>query len=153
MPKRLRSCMKRRFQPPMMFFSQRCFLAIFSWKMEYVLSLLNIYKYVDMVSMEALNEAEILWNLKYRYLKDSIFTYIGPTLIVMYKCQLLSLSLETPINLLIRYLLYIYTKITQRIRLFLISKIFRHILMRFQPKLIKNYLKTKRIKQLLLVEK
>lgn len=37
-----------------------------------------------MVSMEHLNEAEILANLKVRYSQVQIFTYIGPTLIVMY---------------------------------------------------------------------
>lgn len=34
--------------------------------------------------MEFLNEAEILYNLKHRYRTDKIFTYIGPTLMVMY---------------------------------------------------------------------
>lgn len=33
--------------------------------------------------MENLNEAELLANLKLRYDKVLIFTYIGPTLIVM----------------------------------------------------------------------
>jgi len=37
-----------------------------------------------MVHMEQLNEAEILYNLKVRYVGDRIFTYIGPTLMVMY---------------------------------------------------------------------
>jgi myosin-7 len=36
-----------------------------------------------MVTMNVLNEAEITANVKLRYLKDLIFTYIGPTLIVM----------------------------------------------------------------------
>jgi myosin-7 len=36
-----------------------------------------------MVVMEALNEAEILHNIRVRYAKTMIFTYIGPTLIVM----------------------------------------------------------------------
>ena len=36
-----------------------------------------------MVSMDNLNEAEILYNIKLRYAQDRIFTYIGPTLIVM----------------------------------------------------------------------
>lgn len=33
--------------------------------------------------MNILNEPEIIANIKQRYLKDIIFTYIGPTLIVM----------------------------------------------------------------------
>jgi myosin heavy subunit len=37
-----------------------------------------------MVVMEALNEAEILANLRVRYQQNIIFTYIGPTLMVMY---------------------------------------------------------------------
>jgi myosin heavy subunit len=37
----------------------------------------------DLVEMEILNEAEILWNLKLRFKNNEIFTYIGPTLIVM----------------------------------------------------------------------
>lgn len=36
-----------------------------------------------MVKMNCLNEAEILHNIKKRYEKDCIFTYIGPTLIVV----------------------------------------------------------------------
>lgn len=36
-----------------------------------------------MVKMNCLNEAEILDNIKRRYEKDTIFTYIGPTLIVV----------------------------------------------------------------------
>lgn len=36
-----------------------------------------------MVGMNILNEAEILHNIWLRYTKDLIFTYIGPTLIVM----------------------------------------------------------------------
>ena len=36
-----------------------------------------------MVHMTVLNEAEILNNVKVRYLNNSIFTYIGPTLIVV----------------------------------------------------------------------
>ena len=36
-----------------------------------------------MVSMNVLNEAEIMSNIKLRYSKDLIFTYIGPTLIVI----------------------------------------------------------------------
>ena len=39
--------------------------------------------YNDLVEMEILNEPEILSNLHVRYLNDNIFTYIGPTLIVM----------------------------------------------------------------------
>ena len=39
--------------------------------------------YEDMVNMDVLNEAELLFNLKMRYKKDLIFTYIGPTLLVI----------------------------------------------------------------------
>ena len=37
----------------------------------------------DMVNMDVLNEAELLYNLKIRYKIDLTFTYIGPTLIVI----------------------------------------------------------------------
>lgn len=37
----------------------------------------------DMVNMDVLNEAELLHNLRKRYNKDMIFTYIGPTLLVI----------------------------------------------------------------------
>ena len=37
-----------------------------------------------MVNLEFLNEAELLWNLKKRYLNsDTIFTYVGPTLLII----------------------------------------------------------------------
>ena len=36
-----------------------------------------------MVQMDVLNEPEILHNLDTRYRQDQIFTYIGPTLIVV----------------------------------------------------------------------
>lgn len=39
--------------------------------------------YEDMVSMDCLNEPELLHNLKIRYLRDEIFTYIGPTLLIL----------------------------------------------------------------------
>ena len=37
----------------------------------------------DMVNMDILNEAEVINNLKLRYKHDLIFTYIGPTLLVI----------------------------------------------------------------------
>ncbi len=37
----------------------------------------------DMVDMACLNEAEILSNIRRRYEKNLIFTYIGPTLLVV----------------------------------------------------------------------
>ncbi len=38
----------------------------------------------DMVNLQCLNEAELLWNLKKRYLtNDTIFTYVGPTLLII----------------------------------------------------------------------
>ncbi|CAD8157004.1 unnamed protein product [Paramecium pentaurelia] len=37
----------------------------------------------DMVNMEILNDAELLNNLIYRFGKDIIFTYVGPTLLVI----------------------------------------------------------------------
>lgn len=48
----------------------------------------NNYKYHpegfnDMVEMENLSEAELLYNLKERYRNNKIFTYVGPTLIVL----------------------------------------------------------------------
>lgn len=36
-----------------------------------------------MVDMENLNEAELLYNIKQRYLNNDIFTYVGPTLLVI----------------------------------------------------------------------
>jgi myosin heavy subunit len=36
-----------------------------------------------MVLMDILNEPEIIFNLSLRYKKNFIFTYIGPTLIVI----------------------------------------------------------------------
>jgi myosin heavy subunit len=39
--------------------------------------------YDDMVEMECLSEAELLYNLRLRYIKEMIFTYVGPTLIVL----------------------------------------------------------------------
>lgn len=37
----------------------------------------------DMVDMENLNEAELLYNLKIRFEKNIIFSYVGPTLIAI----------------------------------------------------------------------
>ncbi len=37
----------------------------------------------DMVNMPVMNQPEILYNIKKRYDQNNIFTYIGPTLIVM----------------------------------------------------------------------
>lgn len=39
--------------------------------------------YNDMVDMENLSEAELLYNLEFRFKKKLIFTYVGPTLIVL----------------------------------------------------------------------
>jgi myosin heavy subunit len=36
-----------------------------------------------MVNMETLNDAELLENVGKRFLKDLIFTYVGPTLLVV----------------------------------------------------------------------
>ena len=36
-----------------------------------------------MVKMNNLNEAEIINNITLRYKKDNIFTYIGPTLLII----------------------------------------------------------------------
>ena len=58
----------------------------------------------DMVEMENLSEAELLYNLALRFDKDLIFTYVGPTLIVLnpfkaipdlYKPQLLKAFQES----------------------------------------------------------
>ena len=60
--------------------------------------------YADMVEMENLSEAELLYNLALRFNLDLIFTYVGPTLIVMnpfkaipelYKPQLLAAFQES----------------------------------------------------------
>jgi myosin heavy subunit len=37
----------------------------------------------DMVSMEIINDAELLFNLAARYRNNLIFTYVGPTLLVI----------------------------------------------------------------------
>ena len=36
-----------------------------------------------MVDLEELNEPELLYNLKRRYFRDHIFTYCGPTLVII----------------------------------------------------------------------
>jgi len=36
-----------------------------------------------MVDMEIINDAELLVNLNKRYVKNLIFTYVGPTLLVV----------------------------------------------------------------------
>lgn len=36
-----------------------------------------------MVDMEILNDAELLENVRKRFFKDLIFTYVGPTLLVV----------------------------------------------------------------------
>lgn len=36
-----------------------------------------------MIDMEILNDAELLQNVKRRFAKDQIFTYVGPTLIIL----------------------------------------------------------------------
>ena len=41
----------------------------------------NSKNFEDMCQMDTLNEPEVLANLTKRYLKDQIFTSIGPTLI------------------------------------------------------------------------
>jgi len=38
---------------------------------------------IHMVDMENLNEAELLYNIQRRYEKNAIFTYVGPTLLVV----------------------------------------------------------------------
>lgn len=37
----------------------------------------------DMVDLEELNEPELLWNIKRRYVNDEIFTLCGPTLVII----------------------------------------------------------------------
>lgn len=39
--------------------------------------------YSDMVDMNILNDAELLNNVHLRYAQDNIFTYVGPTLLVV----------------------------------------------------------------------
>ena len=39
--------------------------------------------FADMVNMEILNDAELLENVRKRFIKDLIFTYVGPTLLVV----------------------------------------------------------------------
>jgi len=43
----------------------------------------------DMVDMENLNEAELLYNIKRRYESNEIFTYVGPTLLVVNPYQVI----------------------------------------------------------------
>ena len=38
---------------------------------------------VDLVYLNILNEPELLFNLKKRFLANNIFTYIGPTLVII----------------------------------------------------------------------
>lgn len=51
----------------------------------------------DMVSMNVLNDAEILQNIKRRFSQDEIFTYIGPTLVVMNPYKLITRSFNESI--------------------------------------------------------
>ena len=37
----------------------------------------------DMIDIDELNHATILWNLYKRYQKDEIYTYVGPTLLAV----------------------------------------------------------------------
>ena len=37
----------------------------------------------DMIDIDELNHATLLFNLRNRYFKDLIFTYVGPTLLVV----------------------------------------------------------------------
>jgi len=39
--------------------------------------------YDDMVDMENLSDAELLYNVQKRFVNDQIFTYVGPTLLVL----------------------------------------------------------------------
>lgn len=50
----------------------------------------KISGYEDMVTMDCLNEAELLNNMSIRYKQNKIFTYIGPTLLVMNPYKALS---------------------------------------------------------------
>ncbi|EAR90393.2 unconventional myosin heavy chain (macronuclear) [Tetrahymena thermophila SB210] len=50
---------------------------------EIMVDSLQTLGYSDMVHMKYLNEAEIINNLRKRYQNNMIFTYIGPTLVVM----------------------------------------------------------------------
>lgn len=48
-----------------------------------------------MVDMENLNEAELLYNIQRRYEKNAIYTYVGPTLLVVNPYQKIP-ELSTP---------------------------------------------------------
>ena len=37
----------------------------------------------DMIEIDELNHATILWNLHQRYMQDDIYTYVGPTLLAV----------------------------------------------------------------------
>lgn len=43
----------------------------------------NYNGFEDMVNMETLNDAELLNNIIVRFSQDLIFTYVGPTLLVV----------------------------------------------------------------------
>ena len=44
----------------------------------------------DMVNMDNLNEAELLYNIQKRFEKNNIFTYVGPTLLAVNPFKLIS---------------------------------------------------------------
>ncbi len=44
---------------------------------------IQLVGYDDMVNMEIINDAELLKNIDVRYKKNLIFTYVGPTLLVV----------------------------------------------------------------------
>lgn len=48
-----------------------------------LLKISNSKGFEDMVSMEIINDAELLLNLAARYRNNLIFTYVGPTLLVI----------------------------------------------------------------------
>ena len=61
----------------------------------------------DMENLENLNEAELLYNLQLRFAKDLIYTYVGPTLLVVNPFKLIEALFK-------RETLNIYFKIALR---------------------------------------
>ncbi|CAD8134717.1 unnamed protein product [Paramecium pentaurelia] len=89
----------------------------------------------DMVNLAIINDPQLLYNLSERYKKDQIFTYVGPTLIVINPFKSLNANLQEYVEYIIRkrhnyksiaphtYAIaaYAFTKLTEKTQAIVIS--------------------------------
>ncbi|CAD8045944.1 unnamed protein product [Paramecium primaurelia] len=89
----------------------------------------------DMVNLAIINDPQLLYNLSERYKKDQIFTYVGPTLIVINPFKSLNVDLQEYVDYIIRkrrnyksiaphtYAIaaHAFTKLTEKIQAIVIS--------------------------------